>query len=795
MRTLRNGFGLSLVAFWAIGIAGCSGDGDGFGFGPPGGSGNTFALTSANRLVSFSRTAPSVTGGVAITGLQSGENLLGIDVRPLDGLLYGLGSTGRLYTINTTTGAATLKSTLSADTTDATAPFTALDGTDFGVDFNPVVDRLRVVSNTGQNLRIAVDAGAVITDGALNTGAVVRTGITGAAYTNSFSAACRTALSFIDSTTNRLVSTADPNAGTSTDVGNLGVDPDTVNGYEIATGSDGSNAAYAVFTVGGTPGFYTIALTTGAVNLVSTITGLNSGETIRGIAMSPPGNAPAQAPGTVAGVTDSGRLITFNNASPQKLCTTAAISGLQASESVLGIDTRPLDGALYALGSSGRVYTLNLSTAAATLKSTLAPATGDAFTALSGSDFGVDFNPIPDRLRVVSSNGQNLRINVDTGDVITDSPLNPAGLSVTASAYTNSFVGAGTTTLYGLDTVNDQLVIQGQPPSNPNLGVLTPVGPLGVGDVQAIAGFEISGVNNMALAAVTIGAATTSELHMLNLTTGASTRVNSIAGGERVRGLALVPPAPVVATVFGVTLDNQLVSFKPLTPGTFDTTVALTGLQGGESIVDLDFRPANGRFYALTDAGRLYTINPATGAATAAAALIADGLDTTNPFVSLTGTTSAIDFNPTVDRLRVVTDAAQNLRINVDLGTVTTDGDLNGTLVPPRIVANAYTQNFAGSTITRLLDIDPVTGAVFLQSPPNDGALTALGVLDSLQTFAAINGFDIVGGDDGLSLAALLPMGGTQSVLYRVSPLTGAATAIGPIGAGGTLRALAIRLQ
>ena len=71
-------------------------------------------------------------------------------------------------------------------------------------------------------------------------------------------------------------------------------------------------------------------------------------------------------------VTETNKLISFNNATPQKLCTSAAIAGLQAGENVLGIDTRPADGALYALGSTGRIYTIDPSTAAATLKSTLA---------------------------------------------------------------------------------------------------------------------------------------------------------------------------------------------------------------------------------------------------------------------------------------------------------------------------------------------------------------------------------------------------------------------------------------
>ena len=67
-----------------------------------------------------------------------------------------------------------------------------------------------------------------------------------------------------------------------------------------------------------------------------------------------------------------------------------------------------------------------------------------------------------------------------------------------------------------------------------------------------------------------------------------------------------------MATVFALTTDNHLVSFKPLTPGTFDTDVAVTGLQGSEAIVGIDFRPSNGVLYAVTDAGRVYTVDATT---------------------------------------------------------------------------------------------------------------------------------------------------------------------------------------
>ena len=102
-----------------------------------------------------------------------------------------------------------------------------------------------------------------------------------------------------------------------------------------------------------------------------------------------------------------------------------------------------------------------------------------------------------------------------------------------------------------------------------------------------------------------------------------------------------------------------------------------------------------------------------------------------------------------------MSDARQNLRINAATGAVTTDGNLD--FVAPDVVAAAYTQNFARPASTRLLAIDAATGTLQLQNPPNDGVLTTLGRLDPALVFGPTAGFDIVGGDDGLSLAVLQP--------------------------------------
>jgi outer membrane protein assembly factor BamB len=246
--------------------------------------------------------------------------------------------------------------------------------------------------------------------------------------------------------------------------------------------------------------------------------------------------------------------------------------------------------------------------------------------------------------------------------------------------------------------------------------------------------------------------------------------------------------------LLGVTSDARLISFKATTPGTLDSSVAISGLQGGEQILGFDIRPSNGLLYLLTDAGRVYILDPATGMARLGPSLM--------PASALVGTTYGIDFSPTADALRVISDAERNLAVIVETGNTITANPLTriGTETnspAPDVIAIAYTSNFAGTTDTTLYDIDLATNTLLSQRPANNGVLTTIGPLAAGQTFAFAGGFDIAGGDDGLAVAALQPMAGGQSTLYRVNLSTGALTAVGAIGPVGTnrLSGLTIRLR
>ncbi len=114
-------------------------------------------LTTANQLVFFNTSSPGTqTPGrppITISGIQPGEVILAIDVRPSTNQLYGVGSTSRIYIIEPFTGVATA--------VNATPFAPQIDGNATGFDFNPVPDLIRLVTDADQNLRINPNTGQV----------------------------------------------------------------------------------------------------------------------------------------------------------------------------------------------------------------------------------------------------------------------------------------------------------------------------------------------------------------------------------------------------------------------------------------------------------------------------------------------------------------------------------------------------------------------------------------------------------------------------------------------------------
>lgn len=438
------------------------------------GANNELFTFNANNSYSFSSNKP-------ITGLASGEKLLSIDFRPATGELYAVSNTSKLYIINTSTASTRVVST--------TAFTPAVTGTVTSIDFNPTVDRLRLVSNTGQNLRINPENGVTV---ATDTNIATTASISGIAYTNSKSSATSTVLYDLDLTSGKLFKQDPPNNGTLVEVGSLGLTFTGQAAFDISP--DNANALMAV-TSGGQNALYKVDLGTGKASSLGTLAQ-------KVIDLAIPTNAVAYA------VDNANALQIFDPNKPEPV--SKPITGLQSGENILGIDFRPLNGQLYALGNSSRIYTINLGTGAATAVGVQFP------TLLSGTDFGFDFNPLVDKIRVVSNTGQNLRLDPVTGGITaTDLALNPGTPAIGAAAYSDNFAGTTATNLFVIDHNTDKLYLQ----TPPNNGVLVERGSLGI-NITSANGFDIGSTSQKAYLLANVGAET--KIYTINTTSGAA---------------------------------------------------------------------------------------------------------------------------------------------------------------------------------------------------------------------------------------------------------------------------------
>ena len=264
--------------------------------------------------------------------------------------------------------------------------------------------------------------------------------------------------------------------------------------------------------------------------------------------------------------------------------------------------------------------------------------------------------------------------------------------------------------------------------------------------------------------------------------------VKSISAGVRaaVLGAALLAPAAQAETIFALTGDNRVVTFNAATPGMLKTNQAIVGLSQGDRLLGIDLRPVDRKLYALGSSGNLYRLDAGGGRYTATNLGMLSA--------SLTGSSFGFDFNPTVDRLRVVSDANQNLRINTNTmppGTIV-DGalTLNG-MTQFDLLAVAYTNSRPGVTSTMLFGLDARTGGLVRSTNANAGtyvstnpmgmAYQSLGLaLDNSQAI----GFDISGGT-GLGYFNYF------NDFYRINLATGAPTLVGSIGGMGSIVGLA----
>ncbi|SNR40068.1 DUF4394 domain-containing protein [Hymenobacter mucosus] len=518
--------------------------------------------------------------------------------------------------------------------------------------------------------------------------------------------------------------------------------------------------------------------------------------------------------------TTTASLVTFNATTPGTFTATVPITGVTAGQTIVGIDVRPNTGQLFALGynptgTQAQMYTIDRTTGVATT-------VGTALTLNLGTNvarIGFDFNPTVDRIRVVSGAGTDFRLNPNNGALAaTDGNLayatGDANASQTPSvgsvAYTNSYIGSTGTDLYDIDEANSRLVIQ-RPPNN---GTLVTVGPLGIATDGAgqISDLDIyfnpttsTNVAYLSTATITSLTAATSTLYTVNLATGATTSVGLLGTGPLVviSDIAFAIDRPTLPAITGqlayALAGTNLISFDTALPTTIRGSVGITGIDAAQTLVGLDVRPLNNALYALgynatTQTGQLYAINATTGAATSISGSLALALGTGS---------IGFDFNPTVDRIRVVGANGNNYRLNPVTGTLAaTDGVLSyaggGT---PNIGAVAYTNSFTGASTTSgttLYNYDETLNQLNTQStanPPMDGQLTAVGTSGiTVNTTTPNVDIDIYSTGAGVNTGYLVATTGTSpnSGFYTLNLTTGAATLVGNIGNGITVRDIAI---
>ena len=257
----------------------------------------------------------------------------------------------------------------------------------------------------------------------------------------------------------------------------------------------------------------------------------------------------------IVAITDTNALVSFNAGQPGTITSRRAITGLGAGESIGAIDFRPANGRLYAITTNGRLYSIDTATGAATRVGTT-----DAAGFLRSTDIGLDFNPTVDRIRLVGANGENMRLHPDTGAVVDANP-NQDGVQIdgmltyaagdanagrkpmiVGAAYTNSQVGAKTTTNFVIDAATGTLGTQGTregaaTPVSPNTGQLFTVGSLGV-TAGGMTSFDIAPSTNAGFMTVSSPAGRTT-VYILDLATGRARALGSVS--ETIRAMAVAP--------------------------------------------------------------------------------------------------------------------------------------------------------------------------------------------------------------------------------------------------------------
>jgi hypothetical protein len=613
-----------------------------------------YALLTSDPGLSFVIDGPTQGPSpvLPILGVLTDDVLVAIDVRPQVGRLYALAhnpkvGTVRLYHLDT--AGSTVRATAvgaAGSFVDAAGAPLPIFAQSFDIDFNPTVDRLRVVASNGFNFRMNPNNGALI-DGNFNMTVSPPAGVNpdanlnggggdamGTAYTNNAVNVAVTTQYTLDHANDTLYIQNPPNAGTLTTPllvtrngaplnfgasGGLDIEP----GIDAAaSGMAAAGRAAAVLTVNGQSRLYRINLADGvATELGSSIGGLN----IVDVAVS---NLPA----TANALSLSGTQLTRFAVATPSVSAQASVTGVVAGERLVGFDLRPSTGQLYALGidaanDRGTVYLLEPQSPAGAAIATPVGLPGriayfDADgVAVDLSDLPVafDFNPAADRIRIVDASGLNARANPNDGapvdgdtNVALVNPDGPVqaelGTQIVGTAYASNVTGPAFTTQYTLDQTFARLFIQNPPNSGtqsmPRALTISGSPFVFMGDT----GFDIPpGPTSTAANAPVRGAgyftadnpSAVPTLYEVGLSDGVVVSRGAIASnGQSLTGLAVYnAPVEVAFAEAGVTVDEGTTATIDVLLLNGGSTPARFSTVDGTAIAGQDYTAAQGTVF------------------------------------------------------------------------------------------------------------------------------------------------------------------------------------------------------
>jgi len=498
---------------------------------------------------------------------------------------------------------------------------------------------------------------------------------------------------------------------------------------------------------------------------------------------------------------------------PNLSSTPMAISGLATGSALVGMDVRPATGQVYAFGydaaqQKGQIYTLDTSNAM------LMPVGAGINGLMLSGQVGFDFNPTVDRIRLISSDAHDYRLHPVTGALVaTDGKLMFANGDVNAGknpnmgscAYTNSYIGSTSTTLYNYDDSLNILTIQ-NPPNN---GIQNTVGSSGLmqnlSDVTSDIDIYFNPITgqNIAYFVANTGSNVNDSLYTINLSTGMATVVHALNMPVKDIAAMISRTAPVLngLDMYALSANDNLLRFNSADPTHLISATPVSGLSPGQVLVGMDVRPVDLKLYgigynAATMVARIYTIDPATGISTPVSA---DSI--TN--INLSGRVG-VDFNPVADRIRVVTSNNRNFRLNQLTGLLAVNdsslkyksGDVNFG-VDPDVSTAAYTNSMVSPSSTLLYTYDDSLNLLLTQDPPNDGLLNTIGASGLM-----VNPLDKSSDMDiyydhvsQMNMAYFVAnVSGSFDKLYSMNLSSGAPMEIGNIGMGIAIKDLAVQL-